>query len=211
MTKRKALVLLALGSMAIASLLQLPFSTTANAEELTATAVLTSSSGESIGTATFVEGANGIVLVTVTARNLAPGAHGLHIHAVGRCDEPDFTSAGAHFNPYNRVHGFRSSEGAHAGDLPNLMVGQDGRGTLVFADTVINRFTLRGGPGSILDADGSALIIHAGPDDEITDPTGNSGARVACALISAGAPAPTGPAVRPPSTGDAGLAEAYTP
>ena len=175
----------------------------ASADTLTATAVLTSSTGQAIGTATFVEGTDGTVLITVTASNLSPGAHGLHVHAVGRCDQPDFVTAGAHFNPFSRLHGFRTSEGPHAGDLPNLMVGPDGRGTLVFSDTVINRFTLRPGPGSILDADGSALIIHAGPDDELTDPTGNSGGRAACAVISAGTTA--APGVRPPATGNAGL------
>ena len=110
--------------------------------------------------------------LTVQANGLAAGAHGLHLHAVGRCDGPDFTSAGAHWNPTNRKHGAENPDGPHLGDLPNLVVGDDGLG----------RVTLTLPPG-FLDADGAAVVIHAAADDHRTDPSGNSGARIACAAL----------------------------
>lgn len=110
--------------------------------------------------------------VTLVAENLSAGAHGLHLHAVGRCDGPDFASAGPHWNPTSRKHGSENPEGPHLGDLPNLQVGADGRGVATLAL-----------PPGFLDEDGAALIIHAAPDDNRTDPSGNSGARIACAVL----------------------------
>ena len=96
-----------------------------------------------------------------------------HIHAVGTCEPPAFASAGGHFNPGNKKHGHKNPEGAHAGDLPNLTVGADGAGRL---EATAAGVTLK-------DIAGLALVVHADPDDEKTDPTGNSGARVACGVI----------------------------
>jgi Cu-Zn family superoxide dismutase len=109
-----------------------------------------------------------------------PGPHGLHIHEVARCEEPRITTAGGHFNPEKKQHGTQNPAGPHAGDLPNITIGPDGNGRL---ETVESRIRLSGGPLSLFDADGSAIVIHAAPDDYTTDPTGNSGDRIACGVI----------------------------
>jgi Cu-Zn family superoxide dismutase len=119
----------------------------------------------------------------VQARGLTPGKHGIHIHAVGRCDPPGFTTAGPHYNPLARKHGLDSAEGAHAGDLPNLEADASGNARY---EAVTDRVTLREGLVSVFDGDGSALVIHEKADDQRTDPTGDSGARVACGVIVAG-------------------------
>ena len=104
------------------------------------------------------------------------------MHAVGRCDPPDFVSAGAHFNPTGRKHGRLNPDGAHAGDLPNLVAGASGSGSF---DATTQAVTLRSGPtGSLFGEGGTSLVIHAQQDDEKTDPTGNSGARIACGVIT---------------------------
>ena len=144
-----------------------------------ATADLRNASGALIGKVGFWEDAGG-VRVLVKAEKLSPGLHGLHLHAVGKCDPPDFTSAGGHFNPAGKQHGLASPAGAHAGDLPNLPIGADGTGTLHYLTTLV---TLGSGPTSLFDADGTGVVIHAGPDDHRSDPTGNSGGRVACGVI----------------------------
>ena len=144
------------------------------------TVELRNASGQVIGLATFSDVAGG-VQVRAQVQNLPPGAHGIHFHAVGRCDPPDFMSAGGHFNPTNRQHGLRNPQGPHAGDLPNLTVDANGTGTYQATNAVI---TLGPGANSLFDTDGSALVVHADPDDETTDPTGNSGGRVACGVIA---------------------------
>ena len=143
-------------------------------------AELRDAQGQVVGSATFTETA-GVVQVTAQVRNLPPGVHGIHLHAAGRCDPPDFMSAGDHFNPTNRQHGLRNPQGPHAGDLPNLTVEANGAGTFQAGNVPA---TLAPGAKSILDADGSALVIHADPDDEATDPTGNSGGRIACGVVA---------------------------
>ena len=122
----------------------------------------------------------GGVRLRITASRLPPGVHGIHIHAVGRCDAPDFASAGPHWNPGGRQHGRANPQGMHKGDLPNLHVGADGRGRL---DATVAGAAL-GGSGGLLDADGSSVVIHASPDDEHSDPSGNSGARIACGVLN---------------------------
>jgi len=123
---------------------------------------------------------HGSLVVEVRGENLPPGAHGAHIHAVGRCDPPDFTSAGPHWNPTGRQHGTQNPHGPHLGDLPNLAVGSDGRGAL---ELDLPNVWMRRGAAPVLDADGAAFVIHATADDLRTDPSGNSGARIACAIL----------------------------
>jgi Cu-Zn family superoxide dismutase len=101
---------------------------------------------------------------------------------VGKCDGPAFTSAGGHFNPAGKKHGLKSTDGPHAGDLPNMLVAKDGAGRF---EALTDAITLRAGGLSIFDTDGSAMVVHAGADDNMTDPTGNSGDRVACGIIVA--------------------------
>ena len=146
----------------------------------TARADLKNAAGQPVGTATLTQLGNA-VRVVLEVQGLPPGQHGVHVHTVGRCDPPDFASAGGHFNPLNRQHGALNPQGAHAGDLPNVTVGSDGKGRL---GSTTELFTLGGGPTTIFDADGSALVVHAAPDDFKTDPTGNSGARIACGVIT---------------------------
>lgn len=148
-----------------------------------ASAVLKDPAGAVIGFASFTEDATGIVHVNVHVEAISPGLHGTHIHAVGSCDGttvPPFASAGGHFNPGGGQHGLDNPAGPHAGDLPNLTVNEAGVGHL---NATTDRVTLSPGWRSLFDADGSALVIHADPDDQATDPTGNSGGRVACGII----------------------------
>lgn len=129
--------------------------------------------GETAG-AVQAEPRAGGTYVRIAAQGLAPGEHGIHLHTVGRCDGPDFSSAGGHWNPADRQHGHLNPLGAHAGDLPNLIISANGHGAA--------NFLVR---GEIADADGTSLVIHARPDDYRTDPSGNSGDRIACAVIAA--------------------------
>ena len=141
-----------------------------------AVALLKTAAGADVGRATVRE-VEGGVRVTVDAKGLMPGNHGVHIHTVGRCDGPDFMTAGGHWNPTGTKHGSMNAMGPHEGDLPNLLIGTDGRGNV--GVTV---------PGALfaglIDADGSAMVVHANPDDLVTDPSGNSGARVACGVFA---------------------------
>jgi superoxide dismutase, Cu-Zn family len=147
--------------------------------------------GLDVGTATFIEGDDGVVTVEIEVQDLPAGDHGIHVHETGVCDpsgDQPFSSAGAHFNPAGTQHGGpptitaspEATATGHAGDLGNITVGTDGTGT---ATVKTDRFTLSIGPTSLQDADGSALVIHADPDDLTTDPSGNSGARIACGVV----------------------------
>jgi Cu-Zn family superoxide dismutase len=144
-----------------------------------AVAELKNTSGQPVGIARFTQAGN-VVRILVEATGLPPGPHGVHVHAVGKCDPPDFNSAGPHFNPTNRQHGALNPQGSHAGDLPNLTVAPDGNGRM---ETTTEQLSLGSGPTSVWDADGSALVVHATADDFKTDPTGNSGARIACGVL----------------------------
>jgi Cu-Zn family superoxide dismutase len=142
-------------------------------------AVLKNAQGKNVGTATFTPTEGG-VKVQVQVTTLPPGNHGMHIHAAAKCEPPEFKSAGGHFNPSAKKHGSHNPEGAHVGDLPNLTVGKDGIGK---ATLTVKGAALGEGEGSLFGPDGTALVIHADPDDEKTDPAGNSGARIACGVI----------------------------
>ena len=145
-----------------------------------AIAELKDKDGKAVGIATFRESSGGVT-VNVNVKGLNPGLHAVHVHAVGKCDAPAFTSAGGHFNPAQKKHGHKSPEGAHGGDLPNMLVAKDGTGRFeVFTDGM----TLKSGATSVFDKDGSALVVHAGVDDYATDPTGNAGDRAACGIIT---------------------------
>jgi Cu-Zn family superoxide dismutase len=135
---------------------------------------------KSIGSATFTQVKEG-VRVAVTITGISPGAHALHVHAVGACEGPDFDSAGDHFNPDSKEHGLDNPHGAHLGDMPNITVNAGGIGTARF---VLRGVTLDQGPGSLLREGGTALVLHAQPDDMKSDPAGNAGARIACGVVA---------------------------
>lgn len=145
-----------------------------------ATADIRNAQGEVVATATLVEH-GGEVELTVISTGLPPGAHGIHLHEVGTCAAPDFTSAGGHFNPTSTDHGFDDPDGPHAGDLRNIEIPAGGGGRYVETN---DRITLTDGPRSVMDGNGTAIVVHAGPDDYRTDPSGNSGSRIACGVIT---------------------------
>jgi Cu-Zn family superoxide dismutase len=146
----------------------------------TAKADLTNSKGEKVGTANLKETPKGVSL-SLEVSNLPPGVHGFHIHAVGKCEPPDFKSAGSHFNPEGKKHGWENPEGHHAGDLQNLTVDAEGKAKVKL---VVTGVTLGDGPNSLFQPQGTAIVIHADPDDMKTDPAGNAGARIACGVIT---------------------------
>lgn len=135
--------------------------------------------GTRIGTATLTADQTGLTIVLEVA-GLSPGAHAVHIHEHGLCERPDFLSAGVHLDAGGRQHGRLNPAGPHLGDLDEITVGADGRGSAQLRFTALSaRFQ----PKLIFGGDGTALIIHAGPDDQRTDPTGNSGPRIACGIM----------------------------
>jgi Cu-Zn family superoxide dismutase len=141
--------------------------------------ILRSADGSAVGSVTLRPITEGIQ-IHVRVAGLPPGEHGIHLHAVALCEAPGFQSAGGHLNPGGKQHGHLNPQGAHLGDLGNLTVGADGRGDKSL--DVVGAEALAGLP-SFLGANGVALVIHADKDDERTDPSGNSGARIACAAI----------------------------
>lgn len=144
-------------------------------------AVLKDKAGQQAGRVALTETSDGL-RIEVTGVGLPAGPKGVHIHAVGKCEPPDFASAGSHFNPAGKKHGRLSPDGAHAGDLPNLMVTSAGAARL---DLTTKAATLKDGvPASLFGPGGTSLVIHAQADDEKTDPTGNSGGRIACGVIT---------------------------
>ena len=151
-----------------------------------ATANLLNTSGYKIGEANFAERKDGGVDMALQAWDLPPGIYGMHIHDSGFCDSPEFQTAGGHFNPFGRKHGLKNPQGPHAGDLPNLVVPASGKVSLA---VTLREVTLREGAHSLLRAQGTSLVLHANPDDQVTDPAGNSGARIACGVIQGAATA----------------------
>jgi len=142
-------------------------------------AVLKDAAGATVATAELTQTEKGVRL-ELKATALPAGPHGFHVHTVGKCEAPDFKTAGGHFNPGAKEHGLENAKGHHAGDLPNLVAGADGKGS---AEALLTDATLGEGKGSLFQEGGTALVIHAGPDDMKSDPAGNSGARIACGVI----------------------------
>jgi Cu-Zn family superoxide dismutase len=178
----------------IAALSIVPFSRSLASTPPLGFAELRDSDGQLVGAASFQRVADGVEIRARFA-GLPPGVHGYHVHAVGRCDAPSFMTAEGHFNPMVQEHlpllevpqpnqhGLRNPRGPHMGDLPNIVVAEDGTASL----TAVARYaTLAPGETSLFDHDGSALVIHADPDDEVSDPAGNSGARIACGVLTGG-------------------------
>jgi len=140
-------------------------------------AVMHDQAGHDLGTLSVTESSQGFI-VSGSLAHLPPGTHGIHLHTVGSC-EGSFASAGAHWNPTSRQHGFENPMGPHLGDLQNIVVGADSLAQV----SVTNRGGVLRGAGGLLDADGASIVVHAGPDDYRTDPSGNSGARFACGVL----------------------------
>ena len=149
------------------------------AQAQTAKAALQSADGKDAGSVILTQTPSG-VLLGLTVKGLPPGEHAFHVHEVGKCEAP-FTSAGGHFNPGKKKHGLLVAEGAHAGDMPNLHIPASGELAVEVHNPMI---TLeKDKPNSLFDADGSAVVIHAGKDDYKTDPTGDAGGRIACGVV----------------------------
>ncbi|GGE50045.1 superoxide dismutase [Cu-Zn] 1 [Pullulanibacillus camelliae] len=144
------------------------------------TVTLQSKDGKVVGEAKLVETNNGVV-IQVIAEGFDPGFHGIHFHETGKCEGPDFISAGEHFNPFKKEHGLKNPKGPHAGDLRNVNADAQGKINTTF---ITPRVTLmKGKENSLRDLDGSALVIHQNVDDQMTNPSGNSGARIVCGVI----------------------------
>ncbi len=148
----------------------------ADAVPMTATAMLKTADGKDAGTVTATEREDGI-LIAVSAAGMTPGEHGIHVHMTGKCEGPKFESAGGHWNPSGAKHGLSNPQGQHHGDMPNLVVASDGSGKMDYTIRE-TRFA------EMLDADGAALVVHAKADDQKTDPSGDSGDRVACGVFA---------------------------
>jgi Cu-Zn family superoxide dismutase len=164
--------ILGLALVGCATLEQLP-------TERVGSATLRLSNGVPAGTAQLL-GSGTTLNISIALAGLTSGTHGVHLHATGSCEAPDFQSAGGHLNPQSQEHGTENPQGAHLGDLPNVMIGANGAGTV----SATLRGTRTEALAAIFDADGTAVVVHEGADDYRTDPSGNSGGRVACGVFT---------------------------
>ncbi len=144
-----------------------------------AKAELRDAQGKAAGTARLKQVKSG-VRISLQVMGVPAGTHAFHIHTAGKCEPPNFQSAGGHFNPEGKKHGLKNPDGPHAGDMPNITVGANGKGK---AQVVNTRITLGEGANSVFHEGGTAIVIHEKADDEMTDPAGNAGNRIACGVI----------------------------
>lgn len=172
---RSALLALASSLVALAACSTVP----AQSDETLATTTLKLADGQAAGTARIVDDGREVRLVA-DVTGVSPGLHGIHLHTVGQCEAPAFTSAGGHLNPFGKQHGTENPAGSHLGDLPNIDADAAGNGSI----NVVLHSSREEILNSLFDADGTAVVVHAGPDDYKTDPAGNSGGRIACGVLT---------------------------
>ena len=154
---------------------------TSNADEALQEVAMLNADGDKLGTATLTEEAEGVG-IKLKLEGVEPGWHGIHVHEFAKCEAPDFTSAGNHFNPEDNEHGLMNPEGPHLGDLPNVEADGDGK---IDVELELPEATLLDGKNSLTREDGTSLILHDSPDDGYTQPSGDSGERIACGKITA--------------------------
>ena len=145
-----------------------------------ASVAVKSAAGRDLGTLMVTEAGQGLSFAGML-RGLPPGSLGVHVHMVGRCDAPAFTSAGDHWNPTSKQHGLSNPQGPHLGDMTNITVKADSTASVL---VMTKGGTLRGGMSALMDPDGASVVVHAAADDNRTDPSGNSGGRIACGVVS---------------------------